>query len=125
MAVNTGYLDYVLEQLAGLGPVSAKRMFGGAGIYLNGVFFALIADDSLYFKVGDSNRADYEAADMAPFKPFGEDSYSMSYYEVPVEVMEDREQLHEWARKALDVAKAKKSKPKTAATKKRSTPRGK
>lgn len=64
MAVSAAYRDYVLEQLAGLGPIRARKMFGGVGIYLHGLFFALIADEVLYFKVDDSNRPDYEAAGM-------------------------------------------------------------
>jgi TfoX/Sxy family transcriptional regulator of competence genes len=61
----------VLEQLQGAGPVTAKKMFGGVGLYIDMVFFGLIADDVLYLKVDDSNRADYEAEGMKPFKPFG------------------------------------------------------
>jgi len=107
MAVSSNYLDYVLEQLSCVGPVTSKRMFGGAGIYLDGLFFALVADDALYFKVDDSNRADYEAAGMKPFKPFGDESYSMGYFEVPIEVLEDRDQLQHGANESLDVARSK------------------
>jgi DNA transformation protein len=66
-------------------------MFGGVGLYGKGVFFALIAKDTLYFKVDDSNRPDYEAKGIGPFKPFGERSYVMQYYEVPVDILEDKE----------------------------------
>ncbi len=104
MSFSEEYLDYVLDQLKWVGPITAKKMFGGVGLYLNGVFFALIAEDVLYFKVDDSNRPDYEAAGMGPFKPFGEKSYTMQYYEVPVDVLEDMEMLRIWANKALAVA---------------------
>ena len=100
MAVSREYRDFVLEQLACVGPVTAKNMFGGVGIYLHGIFFALIANDILYFKVDDSNRPDYATAGM---RPFG----NMQYYEVPIEVLEDREQLQAWANKAVTVAKRK------------------
>jgi DNA transformation protein len=57
MAVNPEYKAYVLDQLAPLGPVTARAMFGGAGIYLDGVMFALITRaDVLYFRTGDANR---------------------------------------------------------------------
>jgi DNA transformation protein len=105
MAVSTGYKAYVLEQLQGAGPVIARAMFGGVGLYRGGVFFGLIADDSLYLKVDDSNRADYEQAGARPFQPYGEKSYSMQYYEVPADVLEDRAQLIEWTAKALAVAR--------------------
>ena len=102
MPVSRKYLDYALDLLKVLGPVNAKRMFGDAGIYHNGVFFGLVADDTLYFKVDDGNRADYEAAGSGPFRPFG--SYAMSYYEVPADVLEDNDRLQEWAMKAISAA---------------------
>jgi DNA transformation protein len=108
MPVSQEYLDYVIDQLIGLGPVKSKRMFGGAGLYLDGVFFGLVADDVLYFKVGDTNKSDYVAAGSGPFKPFGNDSYEMSYYEVPGDVLEDPDLAKEWAVKALLVARQKK-----------------
>jgi DNA transformation protein len=109
MPVSKSYREYVLEQLAGAGPVSARNMFGGVGIYTAGLFFAIIADDTLYFKVDDYNRSDYEAVGMGPFKPFGEKSYAMQYYEVPIDVLEDRERLAKWVKKALSAAKWKSS----------------
>ena len=107
MPVSREYLEYVQDLLSVLGPVAAKRMFGGAGLYHNGIFFGLVADDVLYFKVGDSNRGDYEAAGMGPFRPYGDEGYAMQYYEVPVDVLEDRDLLVAWAEKALGVATAK------------------
>ena len=106
MAVSDEYLTYVLDQLACVGCVESRRMFGGAGIYFDGLFFALIADDVLYFKVGDSNRSDYEAAGMEAFRPFADKPNVMSYYEVPIEVLENKDRLHEWAQKALQIATA-------------------
>jgi DNA transformation protein len=104
MPISAEYLQYVLDQLETSGSITARKMFGGAGLYLDNVFFALIADDVLYFKVDDSNRPDYEKAGMKPFKPFGEKSYIMQYYEVPVAVLDDREELQIWVDKALSVA---------------------
>ena len=57
-------------------------MFGGVGIYAQGLFFALIAEDRLYFKVDDTTRPSFEQRGMEPFRPFGEDS-AMGYYELP------------------------------------------
>ncbi len=116
MAVSSNYLDYVLDQLSCVGPVTSKRMFGGAGIYLDSLFFALVADDVLYFKVDESNREEFEAEGMKPFKPFGEESYSMGYFEVPIEVLEDRDKLNEWANKSIAVAQTKRA---TATSKKK------
>lgn len=110
MGVSDGYLTYVVDQLGCVGPVQFKRMFGGVGLYMHGVFFALIADDVLYFKVDDSNRADYEAAGMGPFRPFPDKPTVMQYYEVPADVLESTESLREWAQKALGVAQKKSGK---------------
>lgn len=113
MSVSDEYLTYVLEQLEQMGPVHARRMFGGAGIYCGRAMFALVADDVLYLKADDSNRPDFESAGMGPFRPYGPKSYAMQYYQVPIEVLEDRDALREWASKAVDVAKGKaKGRPK-------------
>lgn len=101
MAISESFKDFILDQLVFLGDVTVKKMFGGAGLYFEGCIFALIAKDILYFKVTDSNKLEYELAGMEPFKPFEDKSNVMPYYEVPVEVLENRERLAEWARKAL------------------------
>ena len=103
MAVSESYRDFVLEQLGRVTPVTGKSMFGGVGIYALGLFFALIAEDRLYFKVDDSTRPDFERLGMEPFRPFGEDS-AMGYYEVPADVVEDSVQLAAWMKKAIDIA---------------------
>ena len=111
MAFSEGYRDFVLEQLGRVVPVTAKSMFGGVGLYSEGLFFALIAEDRLYFKVDDSTRPDFERLGREPFRPFGEDQ-AMGYYEVPADVLEDLEQLGPWTRRAIDVAvKAKRKRP--------------
>jgi DNA transformation protein len=85
-------------------------MFGGVGIYSGEFFFALIADDTLYFKVDDSNRPDFQARGMGPFRPYGERGEVMQYYRVPDELLEDSEALRPWVEKSLSVArKARKS----------------
>lgn len=110
MAVNEGFKDYVVDQLEQLGSVTVKKMFGGAGIYYDGFIFGLLADDVLYFKVDDSNRLDYEQNGMEPFQPFADKPMVMPYYEVPVEILENKKQLSDWARKALLASKNKPSK---------------
>ncbi|UCF15645.1 MAG: TfoX/Sxy family protein [Phycisphaerales bacterium] len=110
MPVSEEYLTYVTDQLDCLGPVQSRRMFGGAGLYFEGLFFAVVADDVLYFKVDDSNRPDYEAEGMGPFKPFPDKNGVMQYYEVPVDVLENRDALRDWAGKAVLVAERKASK---------------
>jgi DNA transformation protein len=107
MSVSDEYLTYVIDQLEGLGPVRSKRMFGGAGLYFEDLFFAIVADDVLYFKVNGSNRADYEAEGMGPFKPYPDKDTVMQYYEVPIDVLETKNTLRDWADKAVRVAERK------------------
>src|SRR6185503_7562850 len=72
MPVSKEYVEYVLDQLSCLGPIAHKRMFGGVGLYFDGLFFGLIDDDIVYFKVDDITRRRYEAARTKPFQPGGE-----------------------------------------------------
>lgn len=104
MAVTPSYRSFVIEQLERISSITAKNMFGGVGLYAEGYFFALIGDDRLYFKVDDSNRPDFEAAEMEPFRPYGDDR-AMQYYEVPIEVLEDVDALQDWVAKAIAVAR--------------------
>lgn len=122
MPKSNEYLEYVLEQLSGLGGVTANRMFSGSGLYQNDIFFALLFSDTLYFKVGDENRPDYESRGMRRFQPYKDKPrMSFTYYEVPADVLEDPEQLVAWARKsvqaALTLAAAKRPKRKRAKAK--------
>jgi DNA transformation protein and related proteins len=105
VAVSSDFLAYVLDQLAGLGGVSSKRMFGGAGLYCDEFFFGLISEDVLYLRVDDSNREDFASRGMAQFKPYADRPHlSMNYYETPAEVLEDARQLAEWASRSVAVA---------------------
>ncbi len=108
MAVSKELEAYIVEQLQPAGAISARRMFGGVGIYIDDIFCALISADSnaLYFKVDDSNRADYEAAGSKPFMPYKDRATIMSYYEVPEEVIEDPDELLRWTKKARAAALA-------------------
>ena len=84
-------------------------MFGGVGLYAGEHFFALIADDTLYFKVNESTRPDFEARGMGPFRPFGDAGGTMQYYQVPEDLLEDPDALRPWVEKAVEVARQKKA----------------
>jgi DNA transformation protein and related proteins len=118
MPVSDEYHQFVLEQLGRIRPVTSRRMFGGVGLYADGVFFGLIDDNQLYFRTGPGNRADYEARDCRPFQPFGDDAKPMSYHEVPAGILENVEQLREWLQKAVVEATAAKTAGKKPARKK-------
>ncbi|WP_340645636.1 TfoX/Sxy family protein [Phenylobacterium sp.] len=111
MAVSPEFVDYILEQLQPLGGITHRRMFGGVGLSRHALFFALIAEDTLYLKVDDANRAAFEAAGCEPFKPFGGDK-AMSYWSAPLDALEDPDLLAAWAGKGLEAAARAKVKPK-------------
>src|SRR4051812_28302033 len=79
MSVSPSYKTFVLEQLQVVGTVTAKPMFGGVGLYCQGLFFGLIDDDTLYLKVDDATRPEFERAGSRPFLPFGDEGHAMQY----------------------------------------------
>jgi DNA transformation protein len=113
MAVGAGYLQYVLEQLERAGPITSRRMFGAVGLYCDSVFFGLVDDDTLFFKVGDETRPEYESRGMKPFRPYADrPEVSLSYFTVPADVLDDPEEVTVWARRAIRIAAAQPKKPK-------------
>jgi DNA transformation protein len=111
MPVTESFTAFVVEQLDGVGAITPKRMFGGVGIYADDTFFAILDNDRLFLKVDDSNRSDFIAAGKGPFEPYGPGGgETMQYYEVPIAVLEDADELGRWAVKAIAVAVAKKAK---------------
>jgi len=110
VSVNDGFRTFVLEQLARTTPgLRARSMFGGVGLYAGDLFFALVDDDVLYFKVDDNTRARFEELGMGPFRPDGDGGEVMQYYEVPADVLEDAEALAPWATDAVEVARRARS----------------
>ena len=107
MAVSVGFRQYVQEQLEQVTSIALRSMFGGVGIYSQGFFFALMDDDTLFFKVDEINRSDYEARGMGAFRPFGDDRMILEYYELPAEVLEDAELLRSWVGKSVMAAMRK------------------
>jgi DNA transformation protein len=109
VAVSKSQINYVIGQLERLGPVTFKKMFGGAGLYADGHFFGLItSQDEFYLKVDDANRADFEARGSTYFNPYGvPDRKPMPYMTVPEDVVEDPDELAAWARKSVAAAARK------------------
>jgi DNA transformation protein and related proteins len=106
MAVSPSYLAFVLEQLEGIKALTHKRMFGGVGLYDGVVFFAVIDNDTLFFKVDDALRERYQRRDMPPFAPIPGKPAMLGYYQVPAEVLEDGDALCRWAADSIAVGAA-------------------
>ena len=114
MAKNNEFVDHVVETMRAFGLVTAKAMFGGWGLYHEGLFFALIAEDTLYLKVDDDNRGEFESAGLEPFVYVTKDGERMvmAYRQAPPEALESPPQMTPWARSGYGAAlRAKTRKP--------------
>jgi DNA transformation protein len=101
------FVDLCLELLAPAGAVRARRMFGGHGLYVDDLFFALVARDRLYLKVDARTQVRFEAAGCAPFVYLGKGKpVTMSYWTVPAEAMDSPALMQPWARLAVQAALA-------------------
>jgi len=106
MAISEGFKIFLLEALEPVGQVTARRMFGGAGLFHDGLMFALIANDVLYFKADEINQQTFIAEGCRPF------SYSraqkpavvMSYWRAPERLLDDVDEMQAWAREAIAAA---------------------
>lgn len=102
------FKSFVLDQLSALPELRAKAMFGGHGLYSGDSFFGILDEGRVFFKVDDATRAAYESSGMPPFtyemkgRPM-----TMSYYEVPPEILEDRNECVIWASQAIQIAVSK------------------
>lgn len=99
-----GFSDYVVgDLLAGVAGLSSRRMFGGVGLYRRGVFFGLVSDDRLFFKVGPETEGRYRRLGSRPFEYTRnkDKTVTLSYWEVPAEVQEDPKSLTDWVERAV------------------------
>jgi len=96
--------DYVADRLSSLGTVTYRFMFGGYGIYLDGLMIAIVADDLLLLRADEENRGEYEERGIGPFQPFpekgGKPMHTMPFYQVPDDVFEDQDELLRWAERS-------------------------
>ena len=109
MPVTDSFVEFVLEQLDAVGPITPKRMFGGVGLYAGDLFFALVAGDVLYLKGDDATRGAREAAGARPFQPYPDrprGKGTMQYYSVPAAILEDSDELIAWAKQSIAIARA-------------------
>lgn len=105
MSVSAEYLDFLTELFEPLGAIRTKRMFSGAGIYCDGVFFAIVIDDILYLKTDDKNRGDFEREGLEPFSYTAKGkTMTMGYFRAPDEVLDSPELMRPWARGAIAAA---------------------
>ncbi|THB76773.1 MAG: TfoX family protein [Desulfobulbaceae bacterium] len=99
------YAAFVVDLMQSVGPVNVKSMFGGFGIFLHGVMFALLYESVLYFKVDHEIEDEFKQRGLEPFRytQRGKEM-KMSYYQAPEETIEDEDEMNHWAVKAYDAA---------------------
>jgi len=118
MGASEGFIELVRDALSGLGPVSVRRMFGGAGVYADGVMFGLVADDTLYLKADDDTKRAFEAEGLGPYGYEGQGrKIVLPYWRIPDRLLDDADEMVAWSLVALGVARrtaAAKPKPKQA-----------
>ena len=97
---DESFKNFVLDQFRELDDVEARRMFGGYGLYQDETFFGIIHKGRLYFKIDESTVGEYRKRKMRPFRPNPKQTLK-TYYQVPVDIIEDADQLRHWAEKAV------------------------
>jgi DNA transformation protein len=107
MKKNTSFHDYIVQDVfADFEGISTKPMFSGWAVYLNGKVFALILQNELYFKTDENNRHEFENRGSHPFSFMKKDKKIVtSYWLLPPEIMEDKEELKKWMEKSVSVKK--------------------
>ena len=99
------FVNYLLELFESFGQVTAKRMFGSHGLFRDGLIFALIIDDTLYLKVDENSKKDFEVRGLRPFEYEKKGkTVTVSYYQAPEEAMENSDEMNHWASKAFAAA---------------------
>jgi DNA transformation protein and related proteins len=116
MTANRQFIEFVTDILAPIGVISVRQMFGGAGVYADGRIFALIAYDRLYLKTNDAGQAAFENEDMACFTYDTKTGPGQirSYWQIPDRLLDEPDELIEWARRSMAVAADEPVKPKPA-----------
>ena len=117
LMADDSFKEFVLDQLSALPELRAKAMFGAHGLYAGDKFFGILDEGRLFFKTDAASQADYTARGMGPFTyEMKGKMMTMTYHEVPPDVLEQPRELADWARRAIQIAAEKtkrraKSKP--------------
>jgi len=106
MVASPGHLEFLRDALSPLGRITPRRMFGSTGLFCDGVMFALVSDDTLYFRVDDESHAAFaEAASQPPLSyQKGGRSIALAFWRAPDRLFDETDELVAWARTALAAA---------------------
>jgi DNA transformation protein and related proteins len=125
MVASPDFAEFLREQLAPLGRITMRRMFGKTGVFCNDLMLGMVRDNTLYFRVDDDNRALFQEA--ASFPPLNYqkqgDTIELAFWRAPERLLDEREELVTWARAALAAARRVAAKRTGAAAKRKKAPR--
>ena len=124
MVASDSFAEFLREQLAPLGGVTMRRMFGKTGVFCDGLMFGMVTDNTLYFRVDDQNRVTFKEAQSFPplnYQKKG-NSIDLSFWRVPERLFDDSDELVSWARAALAAARRVAAKREPTAPKRKSKP---
>jgi DNA transformation protein len=107
MVADDGFAEFLREQLAPLGRITIRRMFGKAGVFCDGVMFGMVTDDTLYLRVDDQNRAAFKEAESFPRLNYVKQgrTIDLSFWRTPERLLDEPDELVAWARIALAAAR--------------------
>ena len=107
MVASDSFAEFLREQLAPLGRVSLRRMFGKTGVFCDGVMFGMVTDNMLYLRVDDQNRAAFQEAEAFPPLTYAKKgaTIDLSFWRAPERLFDEPDELVEWARIALAAAR--------------------
>ena len=124
MVASDSFAEFLREQLAPLGRVTMRRMFGKSGVFCDGLMFAMVTSDTLYFRVDDDNRTVFAEAESFPplnYEKRGS-SIDLSFWRAPERLFDEPDELVAWARAALGAARRVASKRERTAPRRKSKP---
>jgi len=106
MVASETFADFLREQLAPLGGVSLRRMFGKTGVFCDGVMLAMVSENTLYFRVDDQNRATFREAEAFPPLNYAKkgQTIDLAFWRAPERLFDEPDELMAWARAALAAA---------------------
>jgi DNA transformation protein len=119
MVASDDFAEFLRDQLAPVGRITMRRMFGKTGVFCDGVMLGMVTDNTLYFRVDDGNRATFKEAESFPplnYEKKGE-TIDLAFWRAPERLFDEPEELIAWARAALAAAR------RVAAKRERATPR--
>jgi DNA transformation protein len=124
MVASDGFAEFLREQLALLGPITMRRMFGKTGVFCDGLMLGMVRDNTLYLRVDEDNRAAFKEAECFPplnYEKKGS-AIDLSFWRAPERLFDEPDELAAWARLALAAARRVAAKREWTAPRRKSKP---